>query len=71
MNLKNVLFDLLRPFGITNNYTGCSQLIRAVEIVLEKPDGIQAFLRPLSKLHGHYMELFSHLETGFDKYAVS
>ena len=26
MNLKNVLFDLLRPFGITNN----------------KPDGIQA-----------------------------
>ena len=42
MNLKNVLFDLLRPFGITNNYTGCSQLIRAIEIVLEKPDGIQA-----------------------------
>lgn len=36
MNLKNVLFDLLRPFGITNNYTGCSQLIRAIEIVLEK-----------------------------------
>ena len=27
MNLKNVLFDLLRPFGITNNYTGCSQLM--------------------------------------------
>ena len=42
MNLKNVLFDLLRPFGITNNYTGCSQLIRAIQIVLEKPDGIQA-----------------------------
>ena len=42
MNLKNVLFDLLRPFGITNNYTDCSQLIRAIEIVLEKPDGIQA-----------------------------
>ena len=36
------LFDFLRPFGITNNYTGCSQLIRAIEIVLEKPDGIQA-----------------------------
>ena len=34
--------NLLRPFGITNNYTGCSQLIRAVKIVLEKPDGIQA-----------------------------
>ena len=31
----------------------------------------RVFLRPLSKLHGHYMELFSHLETGFDKYAVS
>ena len=30
-------------FGVdTNNYTGCSQLIRAIEIVLEKPDGIQA-----------------------------
>ena len=36
------VYDLLRPFGITNNYTGCSQLIRAIQIVLEKPDGIQA-----------------------------
>ena len=35
-------FCILRPFGITNNYTGCSQLIRAIEIVLEKPDDIQA-----------------------------
>ena len=42
MNLKNVLFDFLRPFGITNNYTGCSQLIRAIQIVLEKTDDIQA-----------------------------
>lgn len=43
MNLKNVLFDLLRPFGITNNYTGCSQLIRAVEITLERPDDFRQF----------------------------
>ena len=42
LNLKNVLFDLLRPFEITNNYTGCSQLIRAIQIVLEKTDDIQA-----------------------------
>ena len=42
MYTKYVLLDLLRPFGITNNYTGCAQLIRAVEIILERPDDIQA-----------------------------
>ena len=35
MNLKNVLFDLLRPFGITNNYTGCSQLFGSGETNLQ------------------------------------
>lgn len=42
MYTKTILFDLLRPFGITNHYAGYTQLIRAVEIVLESPDGIQA-----------------------------
>lgn len=42
MNIKSVLSDLLRPFGIANNYTGCAQLARAVELILERPDDIQA-----------------------------
>ena len=42
MNTKSVLSDLLRPFGIANNYTGCAQLARAVELILERPDDIQA-----------------------------
>lgn len=29
------------------------------------------FLRVVSKIHGHYMERFSHWETGLDKYAIS
>ena len=37
LNLKNVLFDLLRPFEITNNYTGCSQLIRAIQMQKSSP----------------------------------
>ena len=28
-------------------------------------------MRPLSKIHGHSMERFSHWETGLDKYAIS
>ena len=42
MNTKSVMSDLLRPFGIANNYTGCAQLARAVELILERPDDIQA-----------------------------
>lgn len=42
MNTKDVLFDLLRSVSITNNYTGYPQLVRAVEIILERPDDIQA-----------------------------
>ena len=42
MYMKDVLCDLLRPFGITKSYAGYPQLIRAVEIILERPDDIQA-----------------------------
>ena len=30
----------------------------------------RVFLRVVSKIHGHYIEPFSHLEIGFDKYAI-
>ena len=42
MDKKNVLLDILRPFGIVSQYAGCAQLIRAVELTLENPDAIQA-----------------------------
>ena len=42
MDMKSILLDLLRPCSVANRYAGYAQLIRAVEIVLEDPDAIQA-----------------------------
>ena len=45
MDKKNVLLDILRPFGIVSQYAGCAQLIRAVELTLENPDATDEQLR--------------------------
>ncbi len=47
MKTKIIVSGLLRPLGITNNYVGCTQLTRAVELILENPDDIQAVHKQL------------------------
>ena len=42
MDMKSILLDLLRPCSVANRYAGYAQLLRAVEIVLEDLDAIQA-----------------------------
>lgn len=34
--------QLLRPFGITPKYIGCRQLARALEIIRDDPDSLEA-----------------------------
>ena len=42
MDVEREVYELLRPFGITNKYIGVSQLILSLLILLDDPESLHA-----------------------------